>query len=388
MDNDRIVVLYVFHEARLSGGATYSGINMLKSLDFNKIKPIVVIPDKGNVEDVLMKMGIKTIVAPINLYFKGHVKSNYFVRIVFFLWKLLAFIKNLILDCLYVKRSLKKEHIDIVHSNTSGILAGYVLSMFFNCKHIWHLREFIDKDFHEEPYLGFKFMRKIINSADATISISGIIRKHWISPLRSNSYQVYNAVKSIDDVKPIVYSKEKFFLFCANRIEAFKGAMWAVEAFGKSNLFDDGYKMIFLGTCSCQLKNKLLDKAREYKAEKSIDFLGYSSDPSEYFAKASAFLMCSDFEAMGRTTVEAFWYGCPVLGRNTGGTPELVKDGVTGYLFNSIDELAVLMKNIVNEEIIGMVENAQAFAIDNFTEEKYGQKIESIYESVIPNYNE
>ena len=98
--------------------------------------------------------------------------------------------------------------------------------------------------------------------------------------------------------------------------------------------------------------------------------------------------MCSDFEAMGRTTVEAFWYGCPVLGRNTGGTPELVKDGVTGYLFNSIDELAVLMKNIVNEEIIGMVENAQAFAIDNFTEEKYGQKIESIYESVIPNYNE
>lgn len=31
--NKKITVLYVFHEASSSGGATYSGMNMIKSLD-------------------------------------------------------------------------------------------------------------------------------------------------------------------------------------------------------------------------------------------------------------------------------------------------------------------------------------------------------------------
>lgn len=55
---------------------------------------------------------------------------------------------------------------------------------------------------------------------------------------------------------------------------------------------------------------------------------------------------------MGRTTIEAFWNGCPVLGRNTGGTPELIDNGETGFLFDSIEELSSLMQDIVKKTIL------------------------------------
>ena len=38
MTNNKITVLFVFHESQSSGGATYSGINMIKSLDRTKIQ--------------------------------------------------------------------------------------------------------------------------------------------------------------------------------------------------------------------------------------------------------------------------------------------------------------------------------------------------------------
>ena len=50
-------------------------------------------------------------------------------------------------------------------------------------------------------------------------------------------------------------------------------------------------------------------------------------------------LMCSRCEGFGRVTVEAMQRGIPVIGLNTGGTSELVKDGFNGYLFNSIQEI-------------------------------------------------
>ena len=88
---------------------------------------------------------------------------------------------------------------------------------------------------------------------------------------------------------------------------------------------------------------------------------------------------------MGRTTIEAFWNGCPVLGRNTGGTPELIDNGETGFLFDSIEELSSLMQDIVKKDNTKIIEKAREFAIQNFTEEKYGKKIEIVYKTVMDN---
>lgn len=382
MEN-KIKVLFVFHEAMSSGGATYSGMNMVKSLDKSIICPIVMVPGEGDIKAKMESLGVKCIVAPVDFLFRAHDNTDFLHRCIHSYRRFKTYVKSLFIDCQTVKRELGDYHIDIVHSNTTAILAGFVLSRYLHCRHVWHLREFIDIDFHEKPYLGFWMMRKLINSSNATISITNAVKKHWVYKKTTNAFQIFNAVKSSSSLLPVNPNKEKFFLFCANWVADYKGANWAMESFCMSKLYQEGYKLLFIGNCHSEYKDYLWDIARKSGAEKQIEFLGYCKNTTPFFAKASAFLMCSDNEAMGRTTIEAFWNGCPVLGRNTGGTPELICGGENGYLFDTTDELADLMRQVVHQDNSKVIENARSFALQNFTEEKYGKKIEKIYRTVM-----
>lgn len=381
--NKKITVLYVFHEASSSGGATYSGMNMIKSLDREKIIPLVILPGEGDFKQQLDLLGVKSIVAPVDCLFRTHDDSSFGLRCIHACARFRIYIRNLLLACRIVKRELKGYRIDIVHSNTTAILTGYVLSKYLRCKHVWHLREFLDKDLNWKPYIGFKLLRKLVNSADATISITDAIKRHWIFQKTKNAFQFFNAVKSLSALQPINVNKEKYFLFCATTLENYKGANWAMEAFCQSQLYKEGYKLVYLGSCRLEYKQTLLDKARSVRAENQIEFIGYCVNTTPYYLKAVAFLMCSESEAMGRTTVEAFWNGCLVLGRNTGGTPELIRHGESGYLFDTIDELSALMHEAVSKDNSLLIDNARSFAIQNFTEEQYGKKIEQVYNSVM-----
>lgn len=383
MTNNKITVLFVFHEATSSGGATYSGMNMVKSLDRSKILPLVLLPGEGDIKKELESIGVKCIVAPVEFLFRAHDDSGIIRRIVHSYRRFKNFVKGICVDCKVVKHGLGAYHIDIVHSNTLAILTGFILSRYLRCKHVWHLREFIDADFHEKPYVGFFLMKKLIAMSDATISITKAIQRHWISVKQKNAFQFFDAVKSKSSLRPVNLNKEKYFLFCANWIENYKGASWAIDGFCKSKMYKEGYKLFLIGNCRPEIREELLNKARSVGAEKYIEFLGYCQDTTPYFDKAVAFLMCSDNEAMGRTTIEAFWNGCPVLGRNTGGTQELLLGGKNGYPFDSVEELADLMQQVAHDDNSKVIENARNFAIRNFTEEEYGKKIEEVYQSII-----
>ena len=49
--------------------------------------------------------------------------------------------------------------------------------------------------------------------------------------------------------------------------------------------------------------------------------------------------MSSPYEAFGRVTIEYMMAGLPVIGRNGGATPEIIKENETGMLYNSKKEL-------------------------------------------------
>lgn len=380
--NPTITVLFVFHENTFSGGATYSGINMVKSLDRTKIRPIVLLPGEGDVKEELESIGVKCIIAPVDCWFRKNDQAPFFQHWINRYKQFKSNVKSLLLDCLAVKNGLKDYQIDIVHSNSAAIMTGFVIAKYLHCKHVWHLREFIDKDFHCQPFLGFWLLRKLIYSADATIPITCAVKRHWTTSHMRNVFQIFDAVKSKKSLLPVYMQKERYFLFCANWVSAYKGAMWAMKAFCESRLSDEEYKLLYIGSYNPDYKEQLIEVARQANVENKIEFLGYCKNPTPYFQKATAFLMCSDNEAMGRTTIEAFWNGCPVLGRNTGGTQELVKDGETGYLFSTVEELASLMNKVAKDDSSQLIENARQYALQNFAEEDYGKKIETVYQTV------
>lgn len=74
-------------------------------------------------------------------------------------------------------------------------------------------------------------------------------------------------------------------------------------------------------------------------------FVGYLQglELGAAFASADAFIFPSRTETLGLVLLEAMAAGCPVVAARSGGIPDIVTDGVNGYLFdpNSGDEGAI-----------------------------------------------
>lgn len=70
------------------------------------------------------------------------------------------------------------------------------------------------------------------------------------------------------------------------------------------------------------------------------------------YKKYSIYLANNQNEPFGITTLEATSNNCLVLGKNEGGTPEIIKNGINGYLYSSIDEARKILKHILSKKIL------------------------------------
>jgi glycosyltransferase involved in cell wall biosynthesis len=79
-------------------------------------------------------------------------------------------------------------------------------------------------------------------------------------------------------------------------------------------------------------------------ADTPTHFVGYltGKDLAAAFASADAFVFPSRTETLGLVLLEAMAAGCPVIAANAGGIPDIVTDGVNGYLFDPQDEYGAI----------------------------------------------
>lgn len=90
-------------------------------------------------------------------------------------------------------------------------------------------------------------------------------------------------------------------------------------------------------------------------ADTSTHFVGYltGKDLAAAFASADAFVFPSRTETLGLVLLEAMAAGCPVIAANAGGIPDIVTDGVNGYLFDPADDhgaIAATLKLLANQQ--------------------------------------
>ena len=104
--------------------------------------------------------------------------------------------------------------------------------------------------------------------------------------------------------------------------------------------------------------------------KKYISFMDAREDVLELFKNSDVFIMSSKAEGFGRTTIEAMLGGCLLLGTDSGATPELVRDGETGFLYkyDNSYELSLLMEKVVEEreKLFDVVMSSQKEALDKY----------------------
>ncbi|MEL6779462.1 MAG: glycosyltransferase [Cyanobacteria bacterium J06597_16] len=83
------------------------------------------------------------------------------------------------------------------------------------------------------------------------------------------------------------------------------------------------------------------------------NFVGYlaGEELGSAYASADAFIFPSRTETLGLVLLEAMAAGCPVVAANAGGIPDIVTDGVNGFMFDPTDERGAI---IATQKLLGM----------------------------------
>lgn len=133
----------------------------------------------------------------------------------------------------------------------------------------------------------------------------------------------------------------------------------------------------------------LQELARSLGIEDSVTFVGYDSHPEAYLRLFDVFVLTSRSEGMPVAMLEAWAAGKPVVATAVGGVPDLVVDGVNGWLAQFGDEKAIasaLCRVLSDPERANRMGEAgrQKVCID-FSLEKTAAAYDSAYHELLAN---
>lgn len=163
-----------------------------------------------------------------------------------------------------------------------------------------------------------------------------------------------------------------------------KGLLQLIKAVKK--LRDNGtfLKIVVAGKDKNQ---SLIEKwIQDNRFEGLVEFKGHlkREEVVNLLKISDVFALPSITEAFGLVYLEAMAYGVPVIGSWEGGTKELIKDGVNGYLVNpyDINDIAdKIMKCLDNVERKKIIKNGFNTVV-NFSKEKFIEQMIKIYKNI------
>ena len=127
--------------------------------------------------------------------------------------------------------------------------------------------------------------------------------------------------------------REPWRLVCAGRMSATKGQETVVQAVALLKDKLSSLHVEFIG--SGPTRDHLIQLAGELGISRMFTFSPFTSHEGvlQTFASAQATIVPSLAEMFGLVGIESLAVGTPVIGSDTGGIPDYVKDGTTGYRF-------------------------------------------------------
>ncbi|MGB3787310.1 MAG: glycosyltransferase [Phormidesmis sp.] len=95
------------------------------------------------------------------------------------------------------------------------------------------------------------------------------------------------------------------------------------------------------------------EELEQHFAGTPTHFVGYlaGEELGAAYASADAFIFPSRTETLGLVLLEAMAAGCPVIAANAGGIPDIVTDGVNGFMFDPADERGAI---VATQKLLGM----------------------------------
>ncbi len=191
--------------------------------------------------------------------------------------------------------------------------------------------------------------------------------------------------KPIDAFKKVIAPDGERILLHASNFRKIKRVQDVVKIFYKVNQKLPS-KLLFVGDGPERATAE--DLCRKLGTCDHIRFVGKQEQMEDILAIADLFLLTSEYESFGLAALEAMAAGVPVVSTNAGGLPEVIVQGITGYMSNvgDIDSMSNQALDILkDDETLQQFKMAAAEHAKNFDIHRIVPLYEKLYEQLLGN---
>lgn len=229
-------------------------------------------------------------------------------------------------------------------------------------------------------YFGSKIYKKLSSSIVPKIEkicpISEVVDQRLKKYLHRNDGEIIHP--GVDPKEYECNNYEKYF-FYPSRLCHMKRPEIAIEAFRKFSTKNKGWKLIIAGFVN-KCDEWFLPKLRSMASNSNVEIIynPSSAEMKKLYANCYATLFSAIDEDFGLVVVEAMASNKPCISINEGGPKYIIKDNETGYLVDSIDEMAEKMDYLAqNPDVCERIGKAGRIrVIKNFTKKRFLDKLE------------
>jgi glycosyltransferase involved in cell wall biosynthesis len=306
----------------------------------------------------------------------------------------LRVVGRLLRSAVELRRVVVREKVDLVVSNTSR--AAYVASLALvgtGVPLVWWVRDFL---------FGERVFRALRSAPHAIIGVSHAIRSHYGGDGDDRFHVVWvgsDIHRRVDSVTREAIDRERarwgiqpgqVVVGFMGRLVADKGPEDLVAAVERLQPEFPQLRLLLVGTGHGQegdVEGRLRDDASRRRL-RFVSFAGHQSDEALYYRLFDLFVLSTrNAEPFATSVVQAMMAGKPVVATETGGTPELVRHGITGLLVPpaSPERLADALATLLRDPALArsMAATARDWVMEHNREEVITAQAEAIYASVL-----
>lgn len=242
---------------------------------------------------------------------------------------------------------IKSSKPDIVMTNSVVCPWAAIAAYFQGVPHVWFVREYGDLDHGRIYEIGRAgTLADVGTMSDIVATISEALARHlgnYMDPAKLQVlYNPFNmeeiSAKAAESV-PSPYRHDGCLkLVITGNLAPSKGQLDVIEAVGE--LVQDGknIELCVIGAAGEADYMAAIGAAiKQFGIADRVHLLGRQANPLAYVAMADVGIMTSRMEGFGRVTFEYITLGKPVVGANSGATPEIVPNGKAGTLYTAGD---------------------------------------------------
>lgn len=388
-----IRVLFVSHDAGLSGGAQRILLTLFSAIDRRICSPILVIPYEGALGRAACELGIPVFVEPLVYW----VPCLHFSTRMQRLRHLYYFFQTLRSRSRNIERVIVDNGIDLVYSNTVTCVEGAIAARRTQKPHVWHIHEHILQNKDLCPLLPHRFYSMTIDFlSEAIIFCSKVLARDYYEQSGKASI-VHNGLSL-----PLVRNRSAAHAELTKKLDIGSGAKLIAVVGGlqprKDHLtFLDAAKLVVLnsedavflivGSGSEEYSNLIRQRVDDLQLNSRVRLLGWCDNIPDLMAGIDVLVISSEQESFGLTAIEALAMETPVVATRCGGPEEVVTNDSTGLLVPVKDPRAMadaINKLLMEPELArGMGVIGREYVSEHFGVDRYITSIQKVIQGAV-----